>query len=357
MKIRYIFLLLLAAVASGCSNSEWDFPDYEVKGCYFPYQTPARTLILGKYDQGINENDNNHRFDITAILTGVYENTEERSVYFEVGKSLLDNVENVIALPEAYYTIETKSPAIISSGDTKARISVQLNDDFFDDELSYDSVNSTHYVLPIVITQVENIDSLFAGNSYSDYANPDRLNPDHWDVMPKDYTLFGIKYMNKFHGNYLRRGKDMITGDTSMVGREYHANYTVEDEVVFVGTSGKNKVKLQNIIGRGDNSSPGDVPMELTFSDDNNCTVNGLTDDVFGITGTGKYVEEADAWGGKSRDVVYLDYNYTYTYTEMVITGTDTVRTTYNEIHDVKDTLVIRDRTAVFEQFVVVLKE
>jgi hypothetical protein len=342
MKIRYIYLLLLILVGA-CSNSDWEFDDYEIKGCYFPYQTPARTLILGNYDQGINENDNNHLFEITALLTGVYENNEDRSVYFEVDESLLDNVDNVIALPESYYTIETKSPAIIYSGDTKARISVQLNDNFFEDELSYDSVNCTNYVIPVIITQVENIDSLFTGISYSDYANPDRLNPDHWDEMAKDYTLFGIKYMNRFHGNYLRRGKDTITGPVPMVGRNYNAEYVVEDEVVFVETCGFNKVKLQNIIGRGDNSSPGDITMELSFSDDNNCIVSCFEGDLNEISGTGKYVEDGDTWGGKSRDVIYLDYTYT-----------DVVNA---EIHAVKDTLVIRDRNAVFEEFVVVLKE
>lgn len=343
MKIRHIFSLLLALVLSGCSNSDWEFPDYDVQGCYFPYQTPARTLILGKYDQGINESDNEYRFDITAVFTGVYTNTEERSVYFEVDQSLLDNVDNVVALPEAYYTIETTSPAIISKGDTKARIKVQLNDNFFEDELSYSPMNTTNFVIPMVITDVENIDSLFTGVSYSDYADPDRLNPDHWDVMAKDYTLFGIKYMNRFHGNYLRRGKDMITGPKPMVGREYHADYTVEDEVVFLETCGFNKVKLQNIIGRGDNSSPGDITMELLFSDDNSCTVSSFEGDGHGIMGTGKYAEDGDTWGGKSRDVIYLDYTYT-----------DTANA---ETHAVKDSLVIRDRMAVFEEFVVVLKE
>ncbi|MFA9388854.1 MAG: DUF5627 domain-containing protein [Prolixibacteraceae bacterium] len=343
MKIKYIFSLLIGVVAVACSNSDWDFPDYEVQGCYFPYQTPARTLILGKYDQGINENDNKHCFDITALLTGIYENTEERSVYFAVDKSLLDNVENVKALPEEYYTIETSNPAIISVGDTKARIRVQLNDKFFEDELSFGAVNTTNYVIPMVITQVENIDSLFTGISYSDYAKPDRLNPLHWDVRAKDYTLFGIKYMNRFHGNYLRRGKDMITGNTPMLAREYNAEYTEYDEVVFVETTGFNTVKLQNIIGRGDNSSPGNVTMELVFNNDNTCSVRSFEGDVYDIKGTGKFTEDGDAWGGKSKDVIYLDYIYT-----------DAAN---SETHAVKDTLVIRDRMAVFEEFTVVLKE
>lgn len=49
------------------------------------------------------------------------------------------------------------------------------------------------------------------------------------------------------------------------------------------------------------------------------------------------FMEEADEWGGKARDVLYLDYSYT-----------DAAN---NEVHAVKDTLVIRDRAVVFEEF------
>lgn len=100
---------------------------------------------------------------------------------------------------------------------------------------------------------------------------------------------------------------------------------------------------LQNIIGRGgENSSPGNVTMELTFND-NSCTVSSYKDDPYTISGTGEFVEGGDEWGGgKPRDVIYLDYTYT---------DADN-----SETHSVKDTLVIRDRTAVFEEFEVELK-
>jgi hypothetical protein len=343
MKIRYIFLLLLVFFAMACSNSDWEFDDYEVQGCYFPYQTPARTLILGNYDEGDNTNDNNHCFLISAVLTGVYENTETRSVYFEVDNSLLDNVANVVELPEAYYTIETTSPAIISPGETKASITVQLNDNFFEDSLSYSEVYTTNYVIPIVMTGVDNIDSLYTGIAASGVDDPDRVDEDDWEEAPKDYTLFGIKYINKYHGNYLRRGLDIITGDNPIVGREYNEDYVVDDEVVFVETCGYKKVHLENIIGRGDNSSPGNVNMELTFDDDDICNISSYDDDSYGITGTGKFVEDGDMWGNETRDVIYLDYTYT-----------DAAN---SETHAVMDTLVIRDRTAVFEEYEIVLED
>ncbi|CAM4363822.1 DUF5627 domain-containing protein [Zobellia roscoffensis] len=341
MNTRYFIAILTGLFMASCSNTEPEFDDFETQSVYFPYQTPARTLVLGNYDQGINEGDNAHRFEITALMTGVYSNDEERKIHFEVDNSLLANVANVQALPADYYTFETISPVSISSGDTKARIQVQLYDGFFNDTLSFGEVNTTNYIIPLRITQADNIDSVHSGRSFEGIPDLDRVNAAHWDILPKDYTLFGIKYMNRFHGNYLRRGTDMITTGSPILGREYNAEFTVDDEIAFVETSGFNKVHVQNIIGRGENSSPGNVDMELTFTDDT-CIISSFKDDPYGISGTGQFVEGGDTWGDKPRDVIYLDYTYT---------DADN-----SETHAVKDTLVIRDRTAVFEEFEIELK-
>ena len=174
-------------------------------------------------------------------------------------------------------------------------------------------------------------------------SNPDRVNPLDWDVLPKDYTLFGIKYMNRFNGNYLRRGEDMITSPTSEVGRVYSADFVERDELTLIETAGMDKVKYQNLIGRGENSSPGNVVMELSFNDDNTCVISSYKDDPYGVTGTGQFVEDGDSFGGNPKDVIYLNYTYT-----------DAINA---ETHTVKDTLVIRDRTAIFEEFTVELKD
>ena len=341
MNTRYFIGILSILFLVSCSNTEPEFDDFDTQTVYFPYQTPARTLILGNYDQGINVEDNAHRFEITALMTGVYSNDEERKIHFEVDNSLLANVANVKPLPASYYTFENISPVTISAGDTKARIQVQLYDDFFNDTLSFGATNTTNYVIPLRLTQAENIDSIHSGVSFEGITDLDRVNAGHWDILPKDYTLFGIKYMNRFHGNYLRRGTDMITTGTPTLGREYNAEFTVDDEITFVATSGFNKVHLENIIGRGENSSPGNVAMELTFTEDN-CTISSYKDDPYNVSGTGTFVEGGDTWGGKPRDVIYLDYTYT---------DADN-----SETHAVKDTLVIRDRTAVFEEFEIELK-
>ena len=341
MNTKNIVLLIGALIALSCSNTEPEFDDYEFQGAYFPYQTPARTLILGDYDLAFNDNDNDYRFEITALMTGVYSNDKERKIYFEVDNSLLNNVTNVKALPAEYYTFETVSPVSIPSGSTKGRIQVQLRDAFFKDTLSFGKVNTTNYVIPLVMTKADNLDTLSVGRSV--VSNPDRVNPLDWDVLPKDYTLFGIKFMNRFHGNYLRRGNDMITDPTSTVGRVYNAGFVERDELTLLETAGMDKVKYQNLIGRGENSSPGNVVMELSFNEDNTCTISSYKNDPYGVTGTGQFVEDGDSFGGNKKDVIYLNYTYK-----------DAVNA---ETHTVKDTLVIRDRTAIFEEFTVELKD
>ncbi len=57
--------------------------------------------------------------------------------------------------------------------------------------------------------------------------------------------------------------------------------------------------------------------------------------DVYPVTGTGKFVDDADEWGGKKRDAIYLDYQFTV--------GADTF--------SAADTLVIRDRAITLQTF------
>jgi len=337
MKIRYIFsVLAFTLLISACNNDEWVFPDYRFNSAYFPLQTPVRTLILGQYDQGINENDNNHRFEMGLTMSGVYENEADRKVYFEIDNSLLNNVTNVQVLPEEFFNIEVESPVTIPAGSTKGRIPVQLTEAFFLDPMSFAPVNEVNYVIPLKITRVENLDSILSGVSAAE--NPDPVNPADWDVLPKDYMLYGIKFMNKYHGNYLRRGLDVVTDSNGDVAQNfYRKEYVEEDEVVMVTTSGYNSVILENIVRRGEASSPGSMTMELTFDESDNGTISSVEGDPYNINGTSTFVDDGDEWGGKVRDVIYLDYSYS---------DLDN-----NETHAVKDTLVIRDRAAVFEQF------
>ncbi|SNR71314.1 protein of unknown function [Lutibacter agarilyticus] len=348
MKIRLLIIFAFAFSLMACENQENEFDDFGSTSVYFPFQTPARTLILGEYDLGFNDNDNNGRFEIGVTMAGVYENDKNRKVYFELAPELIDPAllgvadVNVKVLPSSYYTIEQESPVTIPTGSTKGRIPVQLEDAFFEDPLSFAGENEVNYVIPLKITDYEQLDSLLTGVPLVD--NPMRVKADDWETLPKDYTLFGIKFMNKYQGIYLRRGADEMTnasGET--VTTVYRDEYVVRDELVPVTTSGRNNVELSNIVRRAGLTSPGSVNIELAFNDGGDCVITSFEDDVYNVSGSGKFVQDGDEWGGKQQDVIYLDYSYT-----------DAAN---NETHAVKDTLVIRDRNVKFEEFTVELTE
>ncbi|WP_430813787.1 DUF5627 domain-containing protein [Carboxylicivirga sp. RSCT41] len=341
MRTRLLMLVALALGFIACENQDIEFDDYHLNSVYFPFQRPARTLILGNYDLAFNDNDNAHRFEIGVTMSGVYENKTDRIVHFELDNSLMANITNVMPLPSHYYTIETQSPVVIPAGDFKGRITVQLTDAFFDDPLSFANLNLVNYAIPLRITKAENIDSVLSG--VPAVENPIKVNDHDWSVLPMDYTLYGIKFINKYHAVYLRRGVDISTNANDETVRSvYHNDYVERDEEVSISTTGNKTVKYSNHVRRGDLASPGKVNLELTFGDDDNCIVNSNEGDTYNVTGTGKFVENGDSWGGKARDVIHLEYSYT-----------DAAN---GESHQVYDTLVVRNRNVVFEEFSVKLQ-
>lgn len=332
------FFALFAAVS--CHNMDIEFDDYGMTTVCFPYQTPARSLILGRYDIGFNENDNNHRFEVGVSLSGVIENKEERKVYFEVDESLLNGVANVKALPSKYYTVVTENPVVIPEGSTKGRIMIQLTREFFDDPAAIAALNEVNYALPVRITGVENIDSVLVG--IPSVGNPNRLKSEDWSALPKDYTLYGIKYINPYDGYFLRRGVDKLQRKENGVYIDagqtvYRSDFVEKDELVRITTLDYTTATLSNYIRRPDLPNAGEIMLQLQFDEDTRECI--VMDEDNNAIGTGEYVVDGDAWGGKSQDVIHIKYAY-----EDLDNG---------ERHEVSDTLVMRDRNVVFEQFTV----
>ncbi len=340
--IPMLFIIALLGMVS-CQNDPITFDDYETTACYFPYQSPARTLILGKYDVGFNTNDNNHIFEIGAIMSGVQANTKDRKIYFQVDNTLLDSVKNVKALPPAYYTIQTASPAIIKAGSTKAVISIHLEDAFFDDPKTVAPTQSTNYVIPVRIISVEGLDTILVGKLASGITLPIRARAANWSVLPKDYTLFGIKFINKYHGNYLRRGVDslstFVSGNYSFNSKvNYHNQFVERDEVTKLTTLAKDSITLSNTIRRAVGGNAGTLNLKLGFDANGNCAVINTATKL--QIGSGTFKDNGDMWGAKAQDVIYLNYSY--------------IDAVNNQKHNVRDTMVIRDRAVVFETFTIV---
>jgi hypothetical protein len=308
-------------------------------------------------------------------MSGVFENKKNRKVYFELAPELIDanalgvDSVNVQVLPSSYYTIEQQSPVIIPAGSTDGRITVQLEDAFFNDTLSFAEEGKTHYVIPLKITDYEELDSLLTGIPIVD--NPVKILDSDWNPAPKDYTLFGIKFMNEYQGVYLRRGEDKIVGSSEVFTAStgvtesipidtttiYRAEFVERDEIVPVSTSGRNSNIVTNRVRRGDIPSDDNITLNLTFDNDGNITITN--DDVnFIVTGTGKWVEDGDEWGGEKRNVMYLEYQYSdVQVVEEFFFGSLVSRSTIDLLHTVNDTLVIRNRDIQFEEFTIELTE
>jgi len=319
MKKTFNILLLAIIFLTSCKNSEWDFPDYEVKSVYFAYQSPIRTITLGEdiFDTIL---DNQFKCQIVATTGGVYSNDADVIIGIAVKNSLTTGLKysspysgNVIAMPSSYYTLSSDK-IVIPKGMITGGVTVQLTDAFFADPNS----TKTTYVIPVEMTSVQKADSI---------------------LKSKNYTLYAIKYINPWTGFYLRRGKDVVVGkngNTALNGTiTRRKQYVEKDEINKVNT---NALKIADfpVTFKGNGGTNINCNLLLSFDDSGNCTITaggaGYT-----ATGSGKFVKrgEKQSWGNKDRDALYL--NYVVELNDMRVSSTDT--------------LVLRDRGVAFETF------
>lgn len=330
MKKTWIFLMLVSVLAA-CENQDKEFPDFEYNAVYFPVQFPVRSLSLGDDDID-NSLDKELKFHIGVAIGGMYENKQDWTVNYEVDESLCDSLgDDVMALPSSYYTLDPQNEVVIPAGSFSGLILVSLTEDFLSDSLA----SGNHYVIPLRITDTD-ADSILSG--IPTVADPDKRVAANWDAgaPPKDFTLFMVKYVNGYHGNYLRRGVDYGQDafgnirDTAI----YSAKYVEQDQLVTLSTQGRYVVRTNFTgVNLGD-----DQGVMLTFDP---TTGDAVVETAAGaqysvpLPGTGQFVAGGGSWGGRDRNVIFLEYTYRLGL--------------YN--HHVFDTLVFRDRGIAFEQF------
>ena len=336
-------MLCVLTAFSSCQNDDWEFPDFDYTTVYFAYQYPVRTITLGEdnlYDTSL---DNEHKCKIMATTGGGYTNKSNITIDIEVKNDLCDNLlfkasgHAVTPMPSNYYSLASNK-IVISKGEIVGGIEVQLTDAFFADP---DAVKNT-YVIPVSMIQAQNVDSVLRGTPK--FAGANRCIADEWDVLPQDFILYAVKYINSWHASYLRRGKDVVTGkngDTSIDKTVIrHAAYVEKDEVCKMTTSSMTQVIFSPDI-KDKNGTDISCDLILTFDDTGKCSVTTDSKD-FTATGAGTFVKRGDkkSWGNEDRDVIYL--NYDMEFSDMKYTSTDT--------------LVVRSRDVVMETFSTVLK-
>ncbi|OQA03314.1 MAG: hypothetical protein BWY67_02444 [Bacteroidetes bacterium ADurb.Bin397] len=290
-----------------------------------------------------NENDKNLKFAISATMGGVYQNREDRFVDFVIDESIIRNMyignQQVLPLPSRYYQLSHNSRIIIPKGKLSGSVMVQLTEEFLNDPNAI-GPTGTVYVIPLRITG-STTDSVLVGKAA--VANPDYRISSDWDVAPKNYTLFGINYINEYHGNFLLRGRSVqlaregVSVDTTIV---YRTRDVETDREVVVRTASRNSVTFTKEIARLKESSPGNFTMRITIDANGNGNITTDPSSSFSVTGTAKFVKNSESWGGKPRHAFYLDY--------MVDDGT------YKNM--AKDTLVFRDKGVYFQEFSPVYK-
>lgn len=340
MKItKYLYAVALGAssmMVTSCFNAEQEFPDFQDgTTAYFAYQDPVRTLILGNdiYDNTI---DNEHKCHIYATMGGAY-NGRNAVVQFDVDPTLCDNLfftdeagnvaEKVQPMPTSYYKLASNN--ISYNGDVRGYVEVQFTDAFFNDPLS---VKNT-YVIPLLMKNVTGIDHILTGQA-REGLTPARTDADGWEVLPKDYVLYCVKYMNPWQARYIRRGVDKVTeaGVTNEVIRKdmslfnsdpnrYTENpVNANDEIVSATTMNMNQVVLPVSFKRANGQASVSCNLILTFNG-NQCTIT-TADDGKKVVGTGEFIPEGTAlpaykdyqWGNMNgqtvkRDILRLAYD------------------------------------------------
>lgn len=328
-------LMIFAVLAFGlhaCKNFEITHPDFKYTSGFFPYQFPVRTLILGDdiYD---NTNDNNHRFVISAHLGGLYENDKDRTFDIEVDNTLADrllftaNGDTVRALPVKYYSLGSNK-IVIPKGEMHAGVVVQLNDEFFDDPQAI----GLNYVVPIKLKGSSDVDTILTGHSENPNADPRQ--PSQWTVAPKNFAMFGIKFINEFHAAYFHYGRSEVkdASNTVLEDTVYENKFLTSNPVTRLATTGRHQVSATIFLRSA--VMTGEVTMVLDFNG-NNCTISAPAGADYTITGNGEFKKGAYEFGGKPRNGIVLDY----------------VVSRAGQTYTASDVLVVRDREVVLETY------
>ncbi|WP_342646906.1 DUF5627 domain-containing protein [Mucilaginibacter sp. CSA2-8R] len=318
-RLKNMWLLLLVAFAA-CKNENVEFPDYTNSSVYFSYQSPVRTITLGEdlFDTSL---DNAYKCQIMATIGGVYENKKDVTINISVNNALTQGLKfnppdysgDVLPMPASYYRL-ADNKITIPKGKIAGGVEVQLTDAYFADPLS----TKATYVIPITMTSVTNADSI---------------------LRAKNYTLYAIKYINVWTGNYLRRGRDVVEGKngrTELSKTITRRNQYVEKDEIKSLTTRSLSQTVFPVTLKGVNNVDVSCPLLLTFDGNGNCTVTAAATG-YTASGTGKFVKrgEKNSWGSQDRDAIYLNYQ---------IEATD-LRT------NTTDTLVLRDRGVKMETF------
>ena len=210
-----------------------------------------------------------------------------------------------------------------------------LTDAFFEDPKALTGA----YVIPIRITGSPDTENILYGKPVDGKEDSADIHvSEDWSEKPMHFALFGVKYVNPWHGSWLRRGALIVRDRSGAVIEEecvtYREEFVEQDEVVKLTTTSLTSLETELSVGA--------ERWTLALSVDEQTrrmTVASTPASAIEVSGTGSYKENGDSWGGTPenptpRDAVYLNYFY---------------ERENGQRCEVLDTLVFRDRGIVFE--------
>jgi hypothetical protein len=304
-------MFLLVTGMFSCNVFEVDSPKYAKSTTYFANQTPYRTLILGDNDPYDNTKDNNLQFSIGVSIGGLSDNDKDQKVEYIVDESLTHNLytstgDTLVALPQAYYTLSPAKTLVIPKGKMEGFIEVQLKESFLSDPKAL----KKHYVIPLRLISSDT-DSILQGKAK--VSNADLRIANDWIVVPQNYTLFGIKYVNKYHGKYFYLGKSQIKNQSGVVLDEavYRQPGIKNNPFSILSTTGNNSVSLAVPVHLSV-GSPANVNLQLGING-NEVVVNENDGETVDVNGTGNY-KEGVVISGEKYKMIALDYTFSYKY-------------------------------------------
>ena len=190
-------------------------------------------------------------------------------------------------LPKNYYTLANNSEIIIPKGKLSGGVEVTLTNEFLADKAAVGYLGTT-YVIPLRIVSATT-DSVLIGKTL--LTNPDPRIDANWTTVPRNFTLFGINYVNEFHGNYLVRGaSQMVSGTATIENNVYRNKYVEKDEVIPVNTASRFGVVYNKRIVRSAVASPGNFEALISFDEAGNGTVTQTATSKFPVKGKAVFV-------------------------------------------------------------------
>lgn len=311
---KVLGLGMMLALFASCENSDIKHPDYEGgTTVYFPYQYPVRTIVLGDGEDYDLTNDHNHVCELQATFGGAYDG-KNGSVNFEVDNNLLNKLtfadgSAIKAMPANYYTLASNT--FNFNGSLRASVKVQLQDEFFNDP----AATSLTYVIPVKMTSQSGFGKILEGSTSAEVL-PDLTDDVLWDVRPKNYMLYAVKFINKYTGFWVADGEDVLT-DAAGASKTNARHYaTVEKRVpVQLTTKSLNTCVLNVSYAIGEKTY--DAQLLLTFGESGAISVSSLTSGVT-ATGSGQWTSKGATkenglwWNQKERDMIDINYAVTF---------------------------------------------